>query len=328
EILPDAAQQSYLSGKQQDLSYWLLFTAAILLIADCIAVLWMAGALRIGRLKTAVSSFLVTGLGVLLLSAAQLPSAHAQDSSFDFSSTLKTRLAYVVTGIADIDDVSEAGMRGLTLYLASRTALEPGEPIGVDVASDELSFYSLLYWPIDPAADFPSAATMARVDAYMKEGGSILFDTRDQLSGPFGGTANSPASIALQQMLSTLDIPALEPVPEDHVLTKSFYLLDEFPGRYAGGDLWVQVSQETQEDEGRPARVGDGVSSIMITSNDFAGAWAVDQRSTPLYQTVPPDPAQRNYAFRAGVNLMMYALTGNYKSDQVHLPALLERLGQ
>ena len=37
---------------------------------------------------------------------------------------------------------------------------------------------------------------------------------------------------------------------------------------------------------------------------------------------------QREMAFRAGVNLVMYALTGNYKADQVHIPALLERLGQ
>ena len=66
----------------------------------------------------------------------------------------------------------------------------------------------------------------------------------------------------------------------------------------------------------------------MITSNDFAGAWAVDGNLRPLLPTIPPDPTQRNYAFRSGVNLMMYALTGNYKADQVHLPALLERLGQ
>ena len=36
---------------------------------------------------------------------------------------------------------------------------------------------------------------------------------------------------------------------------------------------------------------------------------------------------QREMAFRFGVNLVMYVLTGSYKSDQVHVPALLERLG-
>ena len=80
--------------------------------------------------------------------------------------------------------------------------------------------------------------------------------------------------------------------------------------------------------ENRPVRTGDGVTPIMITANDFAGAWAVDENGDPLLPTVPSDPMQRVYALRAGVNIMMYMLTGNYKSDQVHVPVLLERLGQ
>jgi len=162
----------------------------------------------------------------------------------------------------------------------------------------------------------------------MKQGGSILFDTQDQISGSFGGTSSSPAARQLQAILSGLDIPPLEPVPSDHVLTKSFFLLDSFPGRYAGGELWVETLTGASSLNDRPARAGDGVSSILITSNDMAGAWAVDASGRALYATIPPDPVQRTYAFRVGVNLMMYALTGNYKADQVHIPALLERLGQ
>ena len=128
-------------------------------------------------------------------------------------------------------------------------------------------------------------------------------------------------------MLSSLDIPPLEPVPADHVLTKAFYLLNDFPGRYAGGPLWVQAT-DTEERADRPAQAGDGVSTILITENDFAGAWAVDAGHTFLYPTVPGDPAQREMAYRTGINIVMYTLTGNYKADQVHVPALLERLGQ
>jgi hypothetical protein len=85
---------------------------------------------------------------------------------------------------------------------------------------------------------------------------------------------------------------------------------------------------EAKSQEERPARAGDGVSPILITSNDLAGAWAVDEGGAPLYPTVPAEPRQRELAYRAGVNIVMYALTGNYKADQVHVPALLERLGQ
>lgn len=330
DYITDFEKQNYITGSSFDFKIWLLVLAAILLLLDCLAVLWMAGALRFKKARTqAVASLLVLGLAMTFLTNPSQALAQETDDNFDFSSALQTRLAYVLTGVSEVDRISEAGMKGLTFFISSRTALEPGDPIGLDISQDELSFYSLLYWPVDPRSELPSPETIARIDAFMKEGGSILFDTRDQVSGVLGGTSASPAARALQQILSTLDIPPLEPVPTDHVLTKSFYLLDRFPGRYAGGDLWIEKSQNLNPVEGRrPARSGDGVSSIMITSNDMAGAWAVDDTLRPLLPTIPPDPTQRNYAYRSGVNLMMYALTGNYKADQVHLPALLERLGQ
>ena len=319
-------QRTYITASEVELKNWILLVAALLLLLDCIAVLWMAGTFG-KRIKTSTQmSSIATVLVALTFMHSMSDVSRAQE--IDFSAALETRLAYVITGVDDVDRISEAGMQGLTRFISSRTALEPGEPIGLDLSADELSFYSLIYWPVDPRAPLPDEETMARVDAFMKQGGSILFDTRDQISGILGGTSGSPAAQTLQQMLSDLDIPPLEPVPSDHVLTKAFYLLDDFPGRFNGGDLWVEVTQGRETDDGRPARAGDGVSSILITSNDFAGAWAVDSTLRPLLPTVPPDPVQRNYAFRSGVNLVMYALTGNYKADQVHLPALLERLGQ
>ena len=64
----------------------------------------------------------------------------------------QTRLAYVVTGNADVDSIVKAGMSGLTLFLAQRTALEAGDPVGVDPARDELAFFPLIYWPVVPGA--------------------------------------------------------------------------------------------------------------------------------------------------------------------------------
>ena len=84
-----------------------------------------------------------------------------------------------MTGNAELDETSRAGLEGLSMYLADRTALEPGEPAAVDIATDELAFYALIYWPIDPGQPTPSAETMAKVDTFMKNGGTILFDTRD-----------------------------------------------------------------------------------------------------------------------------------------------------
>ncbi len=316
-----------------DLKPWLLALAALLLVLDCLAVLWIAGSLRPANLRRPTARGAAAGavatLGLALAFAANPPRAAAQDSDTDFAAALTTRLAYVVTGDSTVDEISRAGLTGLTQFVASRTALEPGEPVGLDLATDELAFYPLIYWPISLNAPLPDAATMARVDTFMKQGGTILFDTRDQGGGVLGGTANSPEAQRLQLMLASLDIPPLEAVPSDHVLTKAFYLLTGFPGRYTGGDLWVEQSVvRNVDDADRPARAGDGVSTILITSNDLAAAWAIDSGGQAMFPTASADITQREMAFRSGVNIVMYAMTGNYKADQVHIPALLERLGQ
>jgi len=117
--------------------------------------------------------------------------------------------------------------------------------------------------------------------------------------------------------------------PADHVLTKAFYLMRGFPGRWDGGTLWVEArAPDDESGDTRRALKADGVSAILVTSNDFAGAWAHGEDNRPLFAAVPGGEVQREMAFRAGINIVMYALTGNYKADQVHVPALLERLGQ
>jgi hypothetical protein len=114
-------------------------------------------------------------------------------------------------------------------------------------------------------------------------------------------------------------------------MTKTYFLLRDFPGRFSNGQLWVEAlptANDIDDENRRPARAGDGVSSILITSNDLAGAWATRNDGQAMLPMVQGEPRQREFAFRAGVNIVMYTLTGNYKADQVHIPALLERLGQ
>ncbi len=308
------------------LAPWLLAAALILFAVDSLVVLWLHGGLALRR-RAGVASLVVA---VVVFAGATHPVA--ADEARDLlmlQAANETRLAYVLTGDDQLDDISRTGLTGLSRVIAERTALEPGAPMGVDPATDELAFFPLLYWPVSADVDLPSATTMARIGAFMRQGGSVLFDTRDRLErtttiGSLGGT---PASERLRDMLATLDVPPLEPVPTDHVLTKAFYLLNDFPGRYAGGPLWVEALQNAAQVD-RPARAGDGVSTILITSNDLAGAWAIGDDGTFRFPMVPPDRVQREMSLRAGINIVMYALTGNYKADQVHVPALLERLGQ
>jgi hypothetical protein len=236
----------------------------------------------------------------------------------------------VLTGDAQADRTSRFGLIGLGKFLTLKTAVEPGEPAGVNILADEIAFFPVLYWPVLANAQTLPENILAKIDAYMKQGGMIIFDTRDYGQGmPSGFNINSARSgTALARLIGKLDLPPLEPVPEGHVLTKSFYLLRAFPGRWDGGQLWVEAEAADGTAQNRKSRRVDGVSTVLVTPNDFAAAWALDDSGRPMFPVVPGGEAQREQAFRTGVNIVMYALTGNYKADQVHVPALLERLGQ
>jgi len=324
-----AAQLSgYVMRKPVPLEPWLYLAVIALFATDVLAVLLLGSGLGFRRHSSATAAVLLA-LALLPLAPwpvrAEAPEGAMSSDEFALKASLKTHLAYVVTGDAQIDEISRQGLAGLSKVLTARTALEPAEPMGVDIDKNELAFFPLLYWPVREDAEPLSDKTLAKVDAFMKQGGLIIFDTRDQESSITGGGFQSKA---LSRLIGQLDIPPLEPVPENHVLTKSFYLMRSFPGRWDGGTLWVEAEPENEADRSERSRRTDGVSSIVVTSNDLASAWALDDSNRPLYAAVPGGEVQREMAFRAGVNLVMYALTGNYKADQVHLPALLERLGQ
>jgi hypothetical protein len=320
-----------------DLRPHIMTIAIILLLIDALAALWLSGALaRLGgRRRAAVAGLLAAslaaGFAVADARAQTAPASQERIPTFradDIEAALNTRLAYVITGDREQDEISRQGLTGLSRALASRTALDPADPIGIDLARDELAYYPLLYWPMVASRPVPPEGAIRKIESYMKNGGTVIFDTRDALNSR-GGASATPETALMRRILATIDVPDLEPIPKDHVVTKTFYILEGFIGRYATGRNWIEVLQRNAEqDRTRPAQAGDRVSPIIITSNDLAAAWAVDRLGQPRFPLVPGDARQRELAIRGGINIVMYALTGNYKADQVHVPALLERLGQ
>jgi hypothetical protein len=327
-----ARRASYTNAEPRDLRGILLSSSLALFLIDAIIVAMLGAGIAALLRRRAVSAAWVFAFLLSTMLVTPSPSHAGNNDDFAMRAVSQTRLAYVVTGNADVDSIVKAGMYGLTLFLAQRTALEAGDPIGVDPARDELAFFPLIYWPVVPGAPKPPQDAINRIDAYMKQGGTVLFDTRDAIEAlpGEGGASQTPGMLALRDILSSLDVPELEPVPREHVLTKTFYLLRDFPGRFTTGQTWVETLPRDDDDESasKPARGGDGVSPIIISSNDLAGAWAVRPDGQPMLPLTPGEPKQREFAFRAGVNIVMYTLTGNYKADLVHAPALIERLGQ
>jgi hypothetical protein len=303
---------------------WLLTAALALMLADILAALALSGRLwRGGAVAAVLAAFVITG-------APGPAQAQAGDDARAIAATSGTVLAHVLSGDPQVDDTARAGLRGLGRALTFRTSVEPGPPIGVDLERDELAFYPMLYWPVTPDQPLPSPEAYARLNDYLRNGGLILFDTRDADIAGYG--AASPNGARLQRLAAPLDIPPLEPVPEDHVLTRTFYLLSDFPGRHMGRAVWVEAAPpDAERAEGMPFRdLNDGVTPVVIGGNDWASAWAVTERGDPLLPVGRgyAGERQREMAYRFGINLVMHVLTGNYKSDQVHVPALLERLGQ
>lgn len=289
------------------LAGWLLLAAALALVAD------MAGSLLLRRGGS---------IAAALLLALWLPGApRAQDIDPDLMRAANEfAMGYVLTGDAELDETARQGLTGLSQTLTARTTVEPTPPVAIDLETADLTLLTFLYWPVGSEQAVPSAQAYLRLNRFLRGGGMILFDTAD---ADLAGTGPD-SSADLRRLAGPLDMPPLQPVPDDHVLTRSFYLLDDMPGRYAGGEVWVETS--TAQD----GTVNDGVSPVVIGGNAWAEAWAVDDRGLPIFSvgTGMDGERQREIAHRFGVNLIMYVLTGNYKSDQIHVPALLERLRQ
>jgi len=306
---------------------WLLMAGLAFMMLDVIASLWLSGRLRGGMATAAAIAAIMVALTFM---APQSLQAQSQADSRAIEATADVVMAYVITGDTAQDTLSAAGLRGLGDTLFKRTSIEPAPALGVDLERDELAFFPMIYWPVVAGQELPSAAAYTKLNDYLRTGGMILFDTRDADIGGFG--AATAEGRQLQRLAAPLDIPPLEPLPEDHVLTRSFYLLQDFPGRYQGRNIWVEAAPPTAAAaEGMPFRnLNDGVTPVVIGGNDWAAAWATDAAGNwllPVGRGFAGD-RQREIALRFGVNLMMYVLTGNYKSDQVHVPALLDRLGQ
>ncbi len=310
--LPSGVEKhTYGKTHEQELMPFLLSMAFILFLFDWLIMMLIQ---RGGRFF--LPRMTATAACIAMLFLAFPAQAETSEDMIRYASEL--HLAYIRSGISSIDYKTHTGLEALGKVLTRRTSIEPAGVVALNPETDELSFFPLIYWPITSEGIKPSDKALHNIQNYLDHGGTILFDTRDRLSTPqqTQGMHGGRNAKALRQMIGPLNIPPLVPMLDDHVLTKSFYLLHNLPGRYEGGIIWI-------EEESASGR--DGVSSVIIGSHDWAAAWADSHDAAPR---ISGGPQQQEMALRFGINLVMYALTGNYKADQVHLPHILERLGQ
>jgi Domain of unknown function (DUF4159)/Aerotolerance regulator N-terminal len=316
-------------SRERNFKPWFLTASLLLLLADLLVSFALRRLLpqsmlaKVGELSkagTAAALILLLGYGIPQAHAADAFGPPAEIDAGTRAAILETRLAFIATGSAEVDRVATLGLAALTKVLADRTAAELAQPARIDLSSPTLSSdaligYPLIYWRITPTRAVPSAKALSALSNYLQTGGMVIFDAPDQ-PGALGNPNGGGARARMNDILDALNVPQLTGLGEDHTLNHTFYLMHGLPGRYVGGTVQVE----------RDATANDGVSSVVIGSNDWIAAWAKDAQGIPLYAVVPGGEQQREMAYRAGVNMVMYALTGNYKSDQVHAPIILERL--
>ena len=310
-ITGGAATWAYGETSESSLMGKLLGLALFALALDAVFALMASG--RLGYLKP------MRGLAALFIAALFFsPDVMAQDEDRIAEAATGLHLAYIETGDTRRDELSRVAMEGLVEQLAGRTTIEPLGVHGLSADAAGLEMYPFLYWPIRRDTSALSPAERQNINAYMTAGGTVVFDTGDEGDRVLRAGAPHPG---LKRVSEGLDIPRLSEAPEDHVLTKSFYLLSTFPGRWANGPIYVQAAEA-----GTGGR--DGVSPVIIGSNDWAAGWAITKDEGAYVDLEFDIPRQREMSIRFGVNIAMYALSGNYKADQVHAAALVERLGK
>lgn len=204
-------------------------------------------------------------------------------------------------------DARLSGLRRLAWELQRRTSVQvvpDARPFAL--SSPKIFEYPFLYFGGQSAFPALSNAEVENLRRYLTFGGFVLADSNE---GREGGAFDQSFR---REIARVLPQNPLVNVAREHVVYKSFYLLDVPAGRVLASPNLEAVNLGKR-------------AAVMYSQNDLAGAWTRDETGTYSYEVVPGGEHQREMAFRMGVNLCMYALCLDYKDDAVHLPLILKR---
>jgi hypothetical protein len=204
-----------------------------------------------------------------------------------------------------------SALRRLGWEIEKRTSIDVDlEPATVTPTADTLHETPFLYLAGEREIELPSGAGIEALRRFLTFGGFLLIDSAEgSTDGAFDGSVRKLMSAVFPTTSST---KGLEIIPSDHVVYKSFYLLDKPAGRLSIAPAMEGV-------------IRDGRLVAAYIANDLGGAWSRDDFGNYEFRCEPGGERQRELAFRMGVNLVMYALCLDYKADQVHVPFIMKR---
>lgn len=190
--------------------------------------------------------------------------------------------------------------------VSKRTSIDVREtPRIVDPESQDLFEEPLVVWIGTGGAAPPfTDAAIKQLRRYLRAGGMLFIDDASF-------DEEFDASVRREVARIWPDRP-LERIDDDHTIYRTFFLLSESVGRL-------------KRIPGLEGVAFDDRSPILYGRNDLFGAFERDNLGEWALPVLPGGNVQREWAFRVGVNLVMYATCLNYKRDQVHATAILRR---
>lgn len=203
-------------------------------------------------------------------------------------------IGHILSPDPRINTLSQRGLQNLVIESYLRTSVEPDGIVGIDLNDPatlaNLDFIPVLYFPVTNQTPRLSEEARHALQNYTANGGVIVLDV-------IGGRMNN--SEPLRQIIADLSIRSPERMSESHPLSQSFYFSD-LQGSNASASVWV---------ERNAANLGEsGASSVIIGDQNWAGAWSASTASGN----------DQEQAIRAGLNILIYALSGQYKLDPIH----------
>jgi hypothetical protein len=204
-----------------------------------------------------------------------------------------------------LPDPRPTALRRLAWDLVRRTSLvTASDPVALRLSDPTLFRFPFLVLSGDRAFTLPPEAELARLRRHITYGGFLLIDSAEGRAG--GGFDESVRRLLAQTLPG--ELPAR--IPDEHVLWKSFYVLHGAPGRILAAPYIEGVERDRR-------------LAVVYTQNDLGGALARDGFGRWEYEVIPGGDEQREQAFRLGVNLVMYALCLDYKTEQAHIDYIL-----
>tara|TARA_B100000686_G_C16568035_1_gene851371 strand:- start:156 stop:1004 length:849 start_codon:yes stop_codon:yes gene_type:complete len=199
-------------------------------------------------------------------------------------------------------------VKSLLAQVAKRTSVEVQRDFLKIKLTDPVLFRHPMIYLVGNASFDPFDDEKLRLlRNYLNLGGFLLIDDAT-------GEPSSSFDSSIRKMISSLfpNTP-LKKIPRDHSIFRSFYLINRVTGR-----IMVKPYLEGIDIKGRTA--------LVYSANDLGGAWSTNKLGHWKYDMIGGGALQRKISSRLGINIVLYALTLDYKKDMVHLPIILERL--